>query len=724
MNKFTKYIYIPAIAGALLLSGPVGTSYAAQSKDQTYEQWLENYGAWDKLESQLKTQNTTQLSPLQRAELYLKGNDPEQAYTLIQQMDVSEDNATESVRLWTGGKALLGMGDPEQAVFWFSKSLTYLPAKDATKKLNSIPELKRIWKGVWRKSFWAYQGNQSLTKEAQQRMLNLTKDQGIAAFGGSFWEEADKAISTAITTEYTGLADLTAPKVPDTNATEADLAVVEGKPSKSDAQNIQPLVTSTDKKYLAASLASISLEQIGKSSEFLKKITSAEVQQFWNEVYAYALTGQVPSTLDAYSEAGLIKPLTFWNTQMLSSVGNKPGAMILGNINAASWVKLRDKILDLPVDEAITAIENELGSLLISPQNVTLLQSLRFALCVANERFETAGQIWDSIDRRTLPTSLQLSGIFLFGGDINTLLPQNPTDATRTYSILTQLASAGGQDLGATTAPFWTKTAKGTPAIKAADKWPLDKVLLLAYMNEEFAQKPSTTMAKRVSLLFPDSEFGAQCMLYLAKVAVDKKEFELATFYMNRLNKDNLTPLAKSRRLEVLAAFYTETGREDKAVATYRELMKSSTTVPAIVRLKYALTLQQRGDLLEAQKQLMELLNYPDLDRATMAEIYFWLGEGEHASGNKSKALDWYLKLAWKYPEQNIWALTAMYRASMIYESQGQYDTAAKLLGTVIKNADRKEQKEAARVRLNAIQKKTGGKLNSSSKSQKLTFPL
>jgi len=90
------------------------------------------------------------------------------------------------------------------------------------------------------------------------------------------------------------------------------------------------------------------------------------------------------------------------------------------------------------------------------------------------------------------------------------------------------------------------------------------------------------------------------------------------------------------------------------------------------------------------------------------AETLFWLGEGEQAMRNPDKALDYYLKLAWQYPQENIWALTAMYRASLIYEKRGKYETAKRLLGTVVRNAARKEQRVAAQARIDAIDKKMG----------------
>jgi hypothetical protein len=50
----------------------------------------------------------------------------------------------------------------------------------------------------------------------------------------------------------------------------------------------------------------------------------------------------------------------------------------------------------------------------------------------------------------------------------------------------------------------------------------------------------------------------------------------------------------------------------------------------------------------------------------------------------------------------------ALYRSAMIYEIKGNYETAKKLLKTVIATADTKEAQEAARNRLNALEAKAG----------------
>ena len=90
------------------------------------------------------------------------------------------------------------------------------------------------------------------------------------------------------------------------------------------------------------------------------------------------------------------------------------------------------------------------------------------------------------------------------------------------------------------------------------------------------------------------------------------------------------------------------------------------------------------------------------------AEILFWLGEGEHSLRNYDAALDYYLRLAYQYPKEPMWPTVALYRSAMIYEIKGNYETAKKLLKTVIATADTKEAQEAAKNRLTALEAKSG----------------
>jgi TolA-binding protein len=94
------------------------------------------------------------------------------------------------------------------------------------------------------------------------------------------------------------------------------------------------------------------------------------------------------------------------------------------------------------------------------------------------------------------------------------------------------------------------------------------------------------------------------------------------------------------------------------------------------------------------------------LSSSLQAEVMFWLAEGAQKRGNQQKALENYLKLAWEYPQEHIWAVTALYRSALIYEQQGRLNAAKRLLEQVLDRADRDSQKKAAEDRIEAIERK------------------
>lgn len=175
--------------------------------------------------------------------------------------------------------------------------------------------------------------------------------------------------------------------------------------------------------------------------------------------------------------------------------------------------------------------------------------------------------------------------------------------------------------------------------------------------------------------------------------------------------------------LDVKVRLELDSNRNEAAMKTFQEMTSSEVKVPVMTRLRIALLYQQKRNFDAAREQLLAMWDdRANLTTTLQAETLFWLGEGEQAVRNSEKALDYYLRLAWQYPQENIWALTAMYRASLIYEKRGKYETAKRFLGTVIKRADTKEQREAAKARIAAIDKKTGN--SKSNKQSVLIYPF
>jgi tetratricopeptide (TPR) repeat protein len=231
-------------------------------------------------------------------------------------------------------------------------------------------------------------------------------------------------------------------------------------------------------------------------------------------------------------------------------------------------------------------------------------------------------------------------------------------------------------------------------------------------------------MAKRAAFVFDDSSFGIQGLLYLADDAVKVKKLQLGAFYLNTIDEPALPSNLKISWLDIKTRLELDSGRQAAALDTYKQMTETGEPIPVMTRLRMALLYQQRKEYQAAQDELLTMWkSSASMTTTLQAETLFWLGEGEHAMRNTDKALDYYLKLAWQYPQENIWALTAMYRASLIYEKRGKYETAKKLLGTVVRNAARPEQREAAKARIDAIDKKMG-KENIDSTDNALVYPF
>ncbi len=107
----------------------VGIHSAHAASKTTFENWLQEYGAWDRLEQEY-AKETNSDSPdviLKRAEVYLNLNSPHKALELVEMTSTFADNATEAERLWIGGQAHRALGDLSKAVLWFTQASKFMP---------------------------------------------------------------------------------------------------------------------------------------------------------------------------------------------------------------------------------------------------------------------------------------------------------------------------------------------------------------------------------------------------------------------------------------------------------------------------------------------------------------------------------------------------------------------------------------------------------------------
>ena len=671
----------------------------AESKPRTFEDWLENYGAWDQLEKEYSQEkgNETPTVILKRAQVYLNLNSPQQALEIIEMTPSFADNATEAQRLWIGGQAHRAMGNLSKSVLWFSQATEFMNDQSQLKKaFKSEPELETVWMDVWLKLYWSYASNHTISRNAQQNALNRIGQIGRIIWRDSYWDKADSVLHPSNST------------APTSDSLDAPQLDEKGLP-------LQPFITNTDSNLIIKALASASLENFKEAHTYASSIGQLPVRFFWNSVVDFLQTGQPPETLSILNKDNYLKASAFWQGNIMAPYSTSRSSWFLGNPASGPWTKFRNNLLSMPTEKANTAIDNELGSMLISEQTASLLNNFKLALSMANGNFIDSSTTWNKINKQALPIALQLAGTLLFKEDLKNVLPLQPATALTLYPILTALSGAAGNDIQKDEAPFWI-SAPQNRLKSMSQRFPMDRLLLLAYWQQVFDNKPTDDLAKRAAYVFDETSFGTDCLLYLADQSVQAKKLQLGAFYLNRVDSTHLSPKHEMRWLDIKTRLELDAGRTDAALKTFGEMAASGISIPVMTRLRMALLYQQRRDFKAAQEQLMAMWN----DRASMtttlqAETLFWLGEGEHAMRNSEKALDYYLRLAWQYPQENIWALTAMYRASLIYEKQGKYTTAKRLLTTVVKQADRKEQREAAKARLSAIDKKMGKSKKSTS---------
>ncbi|WP_243546302.1 tetratricopeptide repeat protein [Pseudodesulfovibrio tunisiensis] len=695
--------FLAALFCALLLAG-AGPADAAPA--ESFEHWLEKYGAWDQLEKEYATQEsvaTSETSTLKRAEVYLNLNSPDKALEIVEMTPAFDDDPSEASRLWIGGQAHRALGDLSRAVLWFSQASRHMDDKTLAARCKAEPRLDIVWRDAWRNLLWTCDANFTASREAQLKTLNESLEIAEKVWGGPFWEKArfilERISGTAI-----------AEAAPQTSTSSTPPATTAVSPN--------------DTRVIGMAAAALSLQQFDKARELLNTISASTVRQFWLDLESFLESGSSNLNMAPYRAEGYLKPLAFWSGDILSRYAENRDAWFLGNPDSTPWTRFRNELLDMAPAEAYQAIDKELGSMLISEQTARLLRNFKLAYALTHGETVLASSLWANVDKRNLPLSLKLAGMLLFKENLKDVLTSDTRLSFQEAPLLSSLSGAAGLDLAAShEAPFWTAISDDQLEDFATDTYPMDRLLLLAYWQQRLGAGEDVNLAKRAAFLFKGTSFGIQSLLSLADHEVRKKDLRLAAFYLNQINERMLPEPLRASWLDAKIRLELESGRPDKALETYTELVSlSNDMVPAMTRLRVALLLQQRRNFKAAERELLALWEQRgSLSTELQAETLFWLGEGEQGMGNSRKALDYYLKLAWQYPQENIWALTAMYRASIIYERNGKYETAKRLLGTVVKQADRKEQRDAAKARLAAIEKKMGRKTD---RKSALVYPF
>ncbi len=656
---------------------PAAEAKKAPAKDaksaSDYEKFLEKYGAWDRLDK-VYTNSDDPAVILKRATMALQTGAPQQALEIIEGSSPFDSKDMEIQRLWLGGQAARAAGDPSKAVFWFSQAGQIMPEKERAARFHGEPDLEVLWTDVWRRYFWIYSSNFGTMREGQEAVLRQTLEQAQSIWKNNpFWDAAAAAMAGEST---------------------------HGGKTPGDVLEIGD----SDRTQIARTLAAACLEYPAEAKTLAANISSSEPQSFWTAMAGFVAEGADPTEAEVHSSYP--KASIFWASNIMSRSAAGRTDWLLPDDQTPAWQELRKKNRSLR-DAAKRYIkrreDKDLDALPVYGQ-------YRFALAVADGD-DSARELWDALgNKRDLPLSLKVCGLLLFDAPLDDLLPEDPNAAARQFVLLPALASAGGRNIRSDQlAPFWLRLEGRQLDNAARQLWPLDRLLLLADWSARLQEKPTPELAKRIAFLFPDTATGAQAALHLASDALQAHQYQLAGFYLANIDSNRLPRALKGRYLELRGDLAFALGGYEDAFNNYSELLKTGAEISDSSRIKIAFILQQQGQLDVAQGQLEKLwARHETMPTNMQAELLYYMAEGEHSMGNIDKALDYYLRLAWQYPQENIWALTAMFRAALIYDNMGQYDTAKNLLVTVIRNAETEQQREAAKNRLTEIEAKIG----------------
>ncbi|WP_432736302.1 tetratricopeptide repeat protein [Maridesulfovibrio sp. FT414] len=693
-SRFLK-ISIRSLLAAIVLSTSISTNIfaASTSKQESFETWLEKYGAWDILENNYSTDAGSPDLILKRAETAYNLGRFSSCLEILQSTPSFENKKQEVSRLWLGGQAQRSLGDPVKAVIWFSQAARLMDTETMVARFTAEPYLKSVWFDVWRALFWGSFVTPESSREAREMLLSQS------------FNQAEKVWPTAyfVINSKPGLNVL--------NATSGLLPEIGNA----------TVVSENDRILIAQSLASASLGEWDKSTETLEGLSNSTVGTFWQSVNKFLETGTSPENMTDFESGNLVRAQAFFKAGVLDPATASPALWQLVAPPSPAWSAFRKKLLEMEPNEALETIDRETGSMLLSTELVGALQNYRFAFALLSGNLEEAESVWKKLDNDRLPMSLRIAAAIVFRPPLAKVLNSSDQGQNDHLFIVANLCEAAGVDyFPSTKMPFW-HSFSSTELNQKINVYPLDRLLLFTELNMAADLKMDESLARRSAFLFPGSELGARSFIYLAENAAQKRDFNLSAFYLKRVNQDKFGPKIRLKWLAAAVEYNLSAGEDAKALKGYNEILDSGGTLSPEKELKLALMIQQKGDLKKAQAILERIWeNKNGLNDELKAEILFWIAEGEHAMGDKEKALKHYLELAWEFPEQNIWAVTAMYRASMIYEHKGQFETAKRFLKTVIKRADRKAQKEAAEARLNAIE----GKLTQAVTGKETSFPF
>ncbi|MCF8105021.1 MAG: tetratricopeptide repeat protein [Desulfohalobiaceae bacterium] len=652
--------------------------------EQSFSDWLESFQAYDVLESELSRKNASPETLLHRANLALQAGDPEKALHILERHGPYPDKANEASRIWSRARVLRFLGRQLEALFAYSKGAKMMADGQKKHFFESEPGLLFFWKNTIKKWIFEHCFNGRIQANAGQKSLLLQ----AAGQAKSVWDRDGfwVTVKSALSGKQVSAVE------------SSDVSVLS--------------VDSASKQMVVQAMAGLSIEDRHYVQNSLKEISVPEVRRLWawllSELYNRDLDPMNAEEADPGS--GYPKFAAFQQVFLprIKDLGKE--AWQIEHPEIDSWKAFTDGLNNTPLERALAIIDNELNSVLLNKEVKEILEQYHFSYALMNDRRDLAKEVWPRLEKSALPLSLKISGILLGLGTIEACFPdQQEQQRTRKLLVSTLTGATGLEPSSGLQLPFWIRPAAGSATIaKIQSRHPLDMLLAYAVASQKWNKAPSAPLAKESALLFAETSLGSKSLLYLARNAYEEGQTQKAWGYLQHMEPKTLSRKEQVEYLQAKGGLLMDLGRVDDSLKTYQHLLSSyPLELSAEKKLKLALLSQRRGNWKWAQETLQDLWEeHRSLEPGLQAEIMFWLGEGAQKSGKDLEALKYYLRLAWEFPEENIWAVTALYRSALIYEQQGELRAARNLFRKVLQKADRKSQKKAAKDRIEAIEKR------------------
>ena len=647
---------------------------------ESFAEWLEDFQAYDVLESELSQDAPSPETLLHRADLLLQSNNPQKALRILDQYGSFPGQALEARRIWTKARAFRAMNRPLEALLTYSRAGGLMTQSDRQQAFAEEPGLTFFWKNTLLK--WTfehcYQGK--IQANAGQKQLMLQAAGQAASLWGedAFWQTLQSALSG---------------QYPPSDSPEGLEVLSIDAPSRTMTIRTLAALAIGDVHFLRNSLEGIAVPELRQLlSALLREILGQDIDPLRSEVL------NIQAEYPKYTAAlEILIPA-------IRSLKHNPWQ--IAHPGLESWETYTNKLHNVPPAKALEIVKNELNSVLLSQTVKEALNQFYFAYAVITERLDLARDIWESLDLNRVPLSLQYCAFVSGFSPLEACFSDQDQNNTKRLLLSSLAAMTGFQPETGLQLPFWVRIKSSRTLKEAQQLYALDMFLTYALKQSRWQDKPSVQLAKEAGLLFPETSLGSRALLYLARQAYDDGRTQIAWAYLQHMNPEILSNQEQLQYFQAKGGLLMDLNRLDESLETYQQLLRRFPQgLSPKKKLKIALLAQRRGDWEWAQKTLEALWEQRgDFDSTLQAEIMFWLGEGAQKFGDELQALKYYLKLAWEFPEEGMWAVTAMYRSALIYEKRGELGTARNLLKKVLKNADRESQKKAAQDRIDAIE--------------------